>query len=454
MLAKVSVRTASGTKEHSFPIDQQVIVGRGADCDLSVDEVSVSRQHCSLVLRGDTLVVNDLKSAHGLVCQKQRVSRCELGLGDTVRIGAAQLRFVALGDRVAAPPAQPAAGAAPVPAAAPAAAVLVGAETPATKPTASRASDPLLGETLGGYRIEATLGSGGAAVVYRAVQTQLAREVALKVLRLPPEGEEWQALPAFLREARAAAALADPRLVQVFDLSQDRGLHFLSMEYVRGGSLQGRIRSEGRIAWQTLLPILIDVAGALLVAHSAGMVHRDVKPANILLGDDGGAKLADLGLVRSIGGEADRAGTAAFMAPEQIRGQKLDGRTDLYALGCTAYAALAGKPPFGGSTKEMLKGHRDQEPPPLPLEAMVPPALQTLVRERLMAKDPDQRPQDAAAVLAELERIAEQGFQPVARRGRGRSRRSARGGSGAMFVIALLLLLAVGAAVAWTLRNR
>jgi hypothetical protein len=452
MLAKVSVRTATGTKEHSFPIDQQVIVGRGADCDLSVDEVSVSRQHCSLVLRGDILVVNDLQSAHGLVFQKQRVTRCELGLGGTVRLGAAQLRFVAFGDRVAASPVRPAV--APEQTVVPEQPAAAVAATSPTKPAASRPNDPLLGETLGGYRIEATLGSGGAAVVYRAVQTQLAREVALKVLRLPPEGEEWQALPAFLREARAAAALADPRLVQVFDLSQDRGLHFLSMEYVRGGSLQDRIRREGRVAWQALLPILIDVAGALLVAHSAGMVHRDVKPANILLGDDGRAKLADLGLVRSIGGEADRAGTAAFMAPEQIRGQKLDGRTDLYALGCTAYAALAGKPPFGGSTKEMLKGHRDQEPPPLPLEAMVPPALQALVRERLMAKDPGQRPQGAAEVLADLERIAEQGFQPVARRGRGRSRRPARGGSGAMLLVALLLLVAVGTAAVWLLRNR
>ncbi|MBL8722640.1 MAG: protein kinase [Planctomycetes bacterium] len=465
MLAKVSVRTAAGTKDHSFPADQPVVVGRSADCDLVVDEVSVSRRHCSLIVRGDVLVVNDLQSAHGLVHERQRVSRCELPLGGSVRIGAAQLRFAALGERRALPAALAEEGdatagsrSAEAPAALPAGAPAVGPEPaarqagPATPPAGP--GDDLLGQTLGGYRVMSLLGTGGAAVVYRAEQIQLAREVALKVLRIPPDGEEQKALPAFLREARAAAALADPRLVQVFDFGSDRGLHFLSMELVRGGSLQERLRRDGRVPWQELLPILRDVVAALGVAHAAGLVHRDVKPANILLCGQGRAKLADLGLVRDIGGEADRAGTAAFMAPEQIRSQKLDGRTDLYALGCTAYAALAGRPPFAGSTKEILKGHRDQEPPPLPAEAVVPPELERLVRTELMAKDPALRPRDCAAVLLALERIERFGFQGPRRPGASRIGRGGQRSSALGPVLFLLLVVAVGVTAVVLLRGQ
>lgn len=450
MLAKVSVRTAAGTEEHSFPADRQVVVGRSTDCDLIVDEVSVSRRHCSLIVRGESLVVNDLQSAHGLVHERRRVARCELPLGGVVRIGAAQLRFVALGSRQA--PAAVAVEATDGVAVSPDHAGVAPAAAAPEPAAAPGPSDELLGQTLGGYRILSLLGSGGAAVVYRAEQVQLAREVALKVLRIPPDGEEQRALPAFLREARAAAALADPRLVQVFDFGSDRGLHFLSMELVRGGSLQERIRREGRVPWHELLPILRDVVGALQVAHAAGLVHRDVKPANILLLGDGRAKLADLGLVRSIGGAADRAGTAAFMAPEQIRSQKLDGRTDFYALGCTAYAALAGRPPFGGSTKEMLKGHRDLPPPPLPAEALVPPELERFIRQDLLAKDPAGRPRDAAAVLVAVERIERFGFQGPRRPARAAGRGRAGGGSIGPLLF-LLLVVAVGIAAVLLLRG-
>jgi serine/threonine-protein kinase len=177
------------------------------------------------------------------------------------------------------------------------------------------------------------------------------------------------------------------------------------MEWVRGGSLARRVRTSGPIAWGELLPILRDVVGALQLAHQAGLVHRDVKPANVLLLGDGRAKLADLGLVRSIGGAGDRAGTAAFMAPEQLRAAPVDGRADFYALGCTAYAALTGKPPFVGTVKEIVRQKLQDDPAPFAPALRVPAAVDRLIQKRLLARDPDGRPQDAAELLDELDAL-------------------------------------------------
>ncbi|MFO1030371.1 MAG: FHA domain-containing serine/threonine-protein kinase [Planctomycetota bacterium] len=410
-----------------LPVGKDLVLGRGADCDVVVDEQSVSRRHCTLRFENGLLTVADLGSAHGLVCDKKRVKQCELGVGGSVRLGMVELRFqqvlLRADEQAPATAASPAAapGTRPAPASATPPAAPEPAEHESNEPSDSaeassesglessiavaEAPDPLLGQTLGGYRLCSLLGSGGAATVYLAEQVQLAREVALKVLRQPEHGASPEALQGFLREARAAAKLADPRLVQVFDFGEDRGRHFLSMELVRGGSLARRLRAKGPMPWREVLPVLRDVLGALQIAHRAGLVHRDVKPANVLLLPDGHAKLADLGLVRSIGGAGDRAGTAAFMAPEQLGTDPVDDRADLYALGCTAYAALRGKPPFLGTKKEILRQKRQDDPAPFPKDLQVPPALERLIRERLLARDRDERPTDAAEVLDELDRI-------------------------------------------------
>jgi serine/threonine protein kinase len=164
--------------------------------------------------------------------------------------------------------------------------------------------DPLIGSTLGGYKIVGILGRGGYAVVYRALQVQLNREVALKVLKVAKDTAQPEEVAAFLQEARAAAALNHPCLVQVHDVGEAEGYHYLSMEMVPGGNLAQYVKTHGAMPWREALPLIRDVAEALQCAHQSGMVHRDVKPANILLTESGRAKLADLGLA----GERDLAG--------------------------------------------------------------------------------------------------------------------------------------------------
>lgn len=427
MTASISVSVDERRALFRLDPGEEVVVGRGADCDVIVDETSVSRRHCSVALAGDRLVVTDLGSAHGLVRGRERATRCELRVGDTVRLGMAALRFEGL---VAADPRAAASASRPI-------RLLFDGE------------DPLLGQTLGGYRLLALLGRGGFATVYRAEQVQLGREVALKVLRRPTDGAGEAALQAFLREARVAAALADPRLVQIFDFGVDHGRHFLSMELVRGGSLAQRLQREGPLPWAKLLPILRDVVGALQVAHAAGIVHRDVKPANVLLTGDGGAKLTDLGLVGDAGGEGHTIGTAAYMAPEQLRGEPVDGRADLYALGCTAWAALTGRPPFVGSRKDIVQSQLRDEPPPLPA-GLVPPGVESLLRRHLLAKRPQDRPADAAELLALLER-AERAVVVVRPRGAVHRRAARRVGSGDGLLWAVALLAVAGAVAAYFL---
>ncbi len=430
MRATMRVTTPEGSRFYEVDEGQSVILGRSASCEIVVADNSVSRRHCSVVLEGGRLHVTDLDSSQGIKKDGKLVAECELDLGEQIAIGLAALRLERV-DQTPSIETEP-----------------IKHPSPATNPKLTQES--LIGQSLGGYRILSMLGAGGQAVVYAAEQVRLGRVVALKVLRQPETGSTLASIAAFLEEARAAAALSDPSLVQVYDLGVDQDRHFLSMELVAGGSLASHIRQKGPLAWRELEPLLDDVVTALTVAHDAGIVHRDVKPANILLTKDGRAKLADLGLARGFGGEGDRKGTPAYMAPEQVRGEAADARADIYALGCTIYHALTGSPPFTGRSKEIIKQKLSGPAPRLPERSDVPAFLPRAVA-RLLALNPTERPLDLRATK---ELLSPSSMAPVARvrRSRPRQRHYRTRTSGWPWVLALVVAALLGAAALRLLR--
>lgn len=406
--ARLKVKVRDEVTRHVLEPDQLVTIGRSESCQLRVQDKSVSREHCVAIYTDGEVRLNDLRSTHGLSVDGERVDRCVLRPGDSCRIGNAVLEFEP--SRRAAPtaaaaeaPERPAQTGSAEPAQAAASVRDAAPEPTGTETEDAPAEREPLPERIGNYRILSKLGEGGFGTVYRAEQEALHREVALKVLKqTDDEAQDPAKIAAFVAEARAAARVADPHLVQVFDVGEADGRHYLSMELVEGGSLVRRIRERGPLPWQEVLDLLHDMGCALAAAHDAGIVHRDVKPANILLARDGVAKLADLGMAANEG----HGGTIAFMAPEQLRREPPDARSDLYALGLTAYAALAGRPPFQGTRQEIARAQVRTPPAPLQdLGVQVPWHLHQLIVDSLLAKSPADRPQSAHDLLDRLDRI-------------------------------------------------
>ncbi|MFZ5441833.1 MAG: protein kinase domain-containing protein [Myxococcota bacterium] len=277
------------------------------------------------------------------------------------------------------------------------------------------------GTMLGGFSLTARVGSGGMGTVWLARQLSLDRNVAVKVLR-PHLGEDPAFVIQFTREALAAAQLSHHHIVQIFDIGFDRGVHFFSMEYVEGESLAAVRRREGRLEPAVAAGYVLQAARGLAFAHGRGLVHRDIKPDNLLLNRDGLVKVADLGLVKQLGGQvkksgastvaisfddAELIGTPSYMAPEQVLDPSaVDARADLYALGCTFYEMLTGRPPFvGESMQQILAGHMNDAPvPPSARNARVPAVLSELVM-RMLAKPRSGRPRDMSEVVGVLERF-------------------------------------------------
>ena len=273
-------------------------------------------------------------------------------------------------------------------------------------------ADPAVGTEVAGYRIVEQAGSGGMGVVYRAEETSLGgRPVALKLLPAALAGDpDFRAR--FLREMRVAAAIDHPNIVPIYRAGEDRGRLYLAMRYVHASDLRRLLEAEGRLTPERALAILDQVARALDAAHARGLVHRDVKPGNILLAPpvvDGDAEhvyLVDFGLARSdsddrsLGGGGSFLGTPRYAAPEQAAGRPVDGRTDGYALGCVLYECLTGQPPFpGGSGEAILLAHLEASPPRVTaLRPDLPPAIDQVVA-RAMAKDPATRFPTCRALL-------------------------------------------------------
>ncbi|MEX0580776.1 MAG: protein kinase [Mycobacterium sp.] len=275
-------------------------------------------------------------------------------------------------------------------------------------------SDPLVGALLDGrYRVEARIATGGMSTVYRGLDVRLDRPVALKVMDARYAGDR-EFLTRFQREARAIARLKSPGLVAIYDQGNDTAHPFLVMELVTGGTLRELLMERGPMPPHAVVAVLGPVLSGLGAAHRAGLVHRDVKPENVLISVDGEVKLADFGLVRAtteagITSTSVILGTAAYLSPEQVLGEETGPRSDVYAVGIMAFELLTGTTPFKGDSAIVIAHqHLDRDvPPPGSLIDGVPPEFDDYVA-RATAREPEARFSDAGAMGAELDAIAEE----------------------------------------------
>jgi len=381
-----------------------LVLGSGERAGFLIRGQGVDAAHCAIGrLKDGGYAVKDLGSEHGTIRNGKRVGSDRLEPGDVLVLGSRRVRLF-----------DPARPPEPEPTPAP---VSLTAPQPTPQPTSEPAPGPAAAPApggpgaqerrLGGYRLEKKLGKGAMGEVWLALQENLNRPVALKVLS-PARAADADFVRRFQLEARAAAALHHPNVVVIHDVGEADGHHYLSMELMAGGSLEERLAKDGPLPWRAALDALRDAARGLDFAEARGIVHRDIKPANLMLDAAGTVKIADLGLATTADSEEALEGgrrifgTPHFVSPEQARGEPVDNRSDLYSLGATAYRLLSGRTPFGGeTTRDILRAHFTQEPAPI---EGIPPELDALV-SRLLAKDPAARPQRAQEVVQELERL-------------------------------------------------
>ena len=269
------------------------------------------------------------------------------------------------------------------------------------------------GSLIGNYQIEALLGQGGMGVVYEAIQLSLHRRVALKVIT-PELSSNDRFQERFRREARSQAALDHPNVVTVHDFGDADGQLYISMQLIKGPSLKDLV-ARGEVDLNRVVRVLRPIADALDTAHDAGMIHRDFKPQNILIGSRDHAYLADFGLTQALGQPGltrtgQFVGTLDYIAPEQIHGRPATRRSDVYAFGAVLFECLTGRVPYERESDAAILFAHVSEPPPRPSEvrADVPSAVDEVL-EHAMAKDPEQRMDSASAVIDALEAAIAQG---------------------------------------------
>lgn len=256
------------------------------------------------------------------------------------------------------------------------------------------------------YELGPLLGQGGMARVHRGLDRHLRRPVAIKVLA-PPFDRDKGFVERFRREARTAAGLSHPSIVAVFDSGSDDGTHFIVTELVEGETLADRLRRDGPMAPDDAVGVAVDVCRALEAAHARGLIHRDIKPGNVMLLPDGRVKVVDFGIARAAGsdtltGTGVVLGSSAYLSPEQASGKGVDERADLYALGCVLYEMLTGEVPFRAETPvATMYRHVNEDPPPPSSVSNVRPELEDIVM-RCLEKEPRRRFASAAELESAL----------------------------------------------------
>ncbi|MEO0480898.1 MAG: FHA domain-containing serine/threonine-protein kinase [Planctomycetota bacterium] len=338
------------------------VVGSAQNADLRIGGDAAPEHAAIKPLRNGGFGIKALDSS--VVVNGEPVSASPLKHGDQIEIGDARMRFEQRADKQAFP------------------------------------------ERLGGFEIKGMLGKGGMGLVYRARQVSLDREVALKVLA-DKHTKDPEFVTRFQAEAKHAARLHHPNVVQVFDVDHDGDTYFYSMELMHAGSVEGRLKKAGRLTLEDALSITLDAARGLAFAKETGLVHRDIKPDNLMVDRHGNVKLADLGLARAEDEEEGKVvGTPHFMPPEQIQRKPLDHRSDLYALGCTLFRMLTGRTPFqGANVKAILRGHLRETPPRADeVQDDVPSDVADII-ERMLEKDPTDRYQSAHELIEDIEAL-------------------------------------------------
>lgn len=371
-MAKVVVKTGRHTGEEFTLKGARFVLGRRSACEIPVADSKASREHAVITLKDSEYYLRDL-SRNGTLLNGRPASKEEAGtlmkFGDRIKIGDTEIELI---DEKAEP---------------------ANIDIP-------------------GYKIMDRIGQGGMGMVYKAQQLSMDRVVALKILN-----ERYSAnsefVDRFIREARAAGKLNHPNVIHVHDISRANGRHYFSMEYIDGPSVKETLKAEKKLEVNRALDIVLQAAKALEFAHENKIVHRDVKPDNIMLTKESIVKIADLGIAKTFEEGAQSAkearrvmGTPHYMAPEQALGKSIDHRVDIYSLGATFYHMLTGTPPFAGSTAhEILKAHIQQSLPPIQeLNPKVPDPVCFII-ERMMAKLPEKRYADMGKLIADIERI-------------------------------------------------
>lgn len=396
--------TGDASRWAELPPRGKLVIGSDSErADFVLDGQGVDAAHCAIgKLKDGGWAIKDLGSKYGSILNGKPVESARLAAGDRLVVGSRSLELYdplaktdddGFDDEIVLEEATP-----PNP---------VAPQSAEPEPATSRGDS----KRLGGFRLDRPLGRGGMGEVWLALQESLNRPVALKILstKLAANAEF---VAQFQAEARAAAALSHPNVVVVHDVGAADGHHYLAMEFMAGGSLEDRVTKEGPLPWRKVLEALSDAGKGLTYAEERKIVHRDIKPANLMVGGQGTIKIADLGLATSSGDGIDAGGTQKilgtphFIAPEQARGEPIDHRADLYALGGTAFRLLTGRTPFEGeTTREILRGHLTEDPPvPSELVPGIPPGLDDLVL-KLLEKEPADRFDSAKALVTAVDRL-------------------------------------------------
>jgi pSer/pThr/pTyr-binding forkhead associated (FHA) protein len=405
--AAALVVTAGLAPGRRLALTDELLIGRGVSGEGRLsDDADLSRRHARVArdARG-RVTIEDLGSANGTFVNGRRVrGRQALNVGDSVQVGSTTLQLTEVGP--APSPSAPATPAAARVTPSPARATPRSPPAPATPrraPAAPAADRELLADQLGlgsvfaGCRVAEVISHGDMGVVYRAEELALQRPVALKLI-LPEYSQDPRFRERFRRESMVAAAIDHPNVIPIFDAGDEDGVLYISMRLVVGTDLRALIAAEGRIEPLRAARIVRQVGAALDAAHARGMLHRDVKPPNVLLGREDHVYLSDFGLAKRVDavGGLSRQGSivarAEYVAPEQILNERVDARADIYALGCLLFEALTGQAPFAEWEQgPAALAHLDApRPSPVALCPDLPRAFDDVVR-RAMAIDPNER---------------------------------------------------------------